>query len=139
MVPIELKVIVLLYDTFLYVSFTLKISFDHDIFFCLPCYPNVIFTSRDVTQGDYNVLSKIVIRDVSQSEKDIIWSHIIIYNYSLLLRSIGVFMDLRNQYSPKPMSFYGPYKRYSPKPILLNILLKSLKNSLLFNKAVIDF
>ena len=55
----------------LYVSFTLKISFDHDIFFCLPCW-NVIFTSCDVTRGDYYVLSKIVTRDVSQSEKDII-------------------------------------------------------------------
>jgi hypothetical protein len=61
----------------LHFSFTLKISFDHDIFFCLHCW-NVIFTSHDVTQGDYNVLSKIVTRDVSQSEKDIIWSHIII-------------------------------------------------------------
>jgi hypothetical protein len=26
----------------------------------------------------------------------------ILYNYSLLLRSIRVFMDLRNQYSPQP-------------------------------------
>ena len=52
----------------LYVSFTLKIRFDHDIFPCLPCW-NAIVTSRDVTRGDYNVLSKIVTRDVSQSEK----------------------------------------------------------------------
>ena len=56
------SLIVLLYSTF-YVSFTLKISFDHDIFPCLPCW-NVIVISRD-----YNVLSKIVTRDVSQSEK----------------------------------------------------------------------
>jgi hypothetical protein len=57
--------------THLYVSFTLKISFDHDIFFGLAWW-NVIFTSRDVTRGEYNVLSKIVTRDVSRSDKDII-------------------------------------------------------------------
>jgi hypothetical protein len=51
-----------------------SLSFNN--FFCLPCW-NVIFTSRDVARGDYNVLSKIVTRGVSQSEKDIIWSHII--------------------------------------------------------------
>ena len=62
--------------THLYVSFTFKISFDHDIFFGLAWWKD-IFTSRDVTRGEYNVLSKIITRNVSQSEKDIIWSHII--------------------------------------------------------------
>ena len=102
MVSIELKVInCFIIWHILYVSFTLKISFDHDIFFCLHCW-NVIFTSHDVTRGDYNVLSKIVTRDVSQSEKDIIWSH------------IRVFIDLQIQYWPQPS---------------VNIILQVNKNS----------
>jgi hypothetical protein len=87
--------IVILYDTFLFISFTLKIRFHHNVWFgwdwckTLECYinrtlrharwMNVIYTGPYVMRGEYNVLSKIVTRDVSQSEKNNIWSHITMY------------------------------------------------------------
>jgi hypothetical protein len=80
------SLIVILYDTFFFISFTLKIRFHHNVCFgwdwckTLECYINrtlrharwinVIYTGPYVMRGEYNVLSKIVTRDVSQSEKN---------------------------------------------------------------------
>jgi hypothetical protein len=68
------SLIVLLYDTFLYAAFTIKISFYH-VFFGLHCSlvedvrMLIIFTVHYIARGEYNVLSKNIARDVSQSEK----------------------------------------------------------------------
>jgi hypothetical protein len=68
------SLIVLLYDTFLYAAFIIKISFYH-VFFGLHCSlvqdvrMLIIFTVHYIARGEYNVLSKNIARDVSQSEK----------------------------------------------------------------------
>jgi hypothetical protein len=80
---------------------------------CLDELWNAMFNCRDFLRVEYNVLSKNVTRDVSQSEKNIIWSHIIklmvsvcykgytwLSNYNEILENIILYWKLKK----KPVS-----------------------------------
>ena len=68
------------------------------ILWCLKELWNIMFTSRDFLRVEYNVLSKNVTRNVSQSEKDIIWSHIIILCTLYYVKVVVVLLQINAKF-----------------------------------------
>ena len=85
------SLIVLLYGTFLYVAFTLKINFYHNVFFGLAwCKMLECCIRRTFTSCEVNITERY--QGCQLIRKDIIWNHTIIYTITQLLITIYYFI-----------------------------------------------